>query len=78
MNNIFERKAESIIDDLYDWAIENQHGDCDDCEHNVCWDEHHPYGSTTAAERLCECRAKEAKDCPVVESVISTAGELVR
>lgn len=42
---------------------------CQTCEHLKCWDEHHPYGDTTASERLCDCKAPEAKFCPAVQNL---------
>lgn len=36
---------------------------CGECPHYFEWQEHHPYGSTTAAETLAECRAPSAQEC---------------
>ena len=40
---------------------------CGECQHYHKWEEHHPYGSTTAAETLSECRVDAPANCPWVE-----------
>lgn len=66
-----DRKVEGMVEALHYAAVDNEYGDCDECTHFHCWEEHHPYGEGTAAERLCECRVPDAKDCPVVEEIVS-------
>lgn len=66
-----EKKVEALIESMWDKAAGNEEGDCDECKYFNCWQEHHPYGSTTAAERLCECQVPNAKDCPVVEQLVA-------
>jgi hypothetical protein len=64
-----EKKVDAIIEGIKYWAVDNDWGDCDECKFYSCHEEHHPYGSTTASERLCECTVPDDKDCPVVEQV---------
>ena len=64
-----EKKVEALVESLWEEAQDNLGGDCDECKFFSCHDEHHPYGSTTATERLCECLVPDGKDCPVVEQV---------
>lgn len=65
-----EKKVAALIESLWEDAAGNPDGDCDECKHFSCHDEHHPYGMGTATERLCECTVPDAKDCPVVEEII--------
>jgi len=53
---------------------------CEDCPHLTSWDEYHPYGSTYAAERLCECKlgtnSEDAPEmCPGFASLKETISE---
>lgn len=66
-----DKKVDAIIESLWNEASDNNDGDCDDCKYSECYTQHHPYGSTTAAETLCECRVEDYKDCPVVEQIVA-------
>ena len=48
---------------------------CSECPHYHEWKEHHPYGSTTAAEMLAECKAEDENDCPWIELQRKDKGE---
>jgi hypothetical protein len=76
-NNQLAVRASSMLEYIYNRAVDNEDGDCDACVHFHCWDEHHPYGMGTAAERLCECRAESDRDCPVVEAVAAEMERMV-
>ena len=68
-----QTRTTALTERLWEEATDNLHGQCDDCRFNECWEEHHPYGMGTAAERLCECRVPEARQCPAVEQLLSDA-----
>lgn len=66
-------EAKKLLDQLFGVALENPFGDCDECKWYNCWSEHHPYGSTTAEERICVCQNNTVEDCPYVVAIIDEA-----
>ena len=71
-NTQLEKKAAALIEALWN-DISNVDGECEECPHFACQRQHHPYGSTTAAETLCECTVGDAKDCPHVAELLRVA-----
>lgn len=53
---------------------------CTNCSFYHEWEEHHPYGETTAAETLAECKCEVAAECPAypyyLDYIIETATQL--
>lgn len=71
-----DKKVKGMVEGIWNAAVDNEDGDCDECKYFSCVLENHgmPGGMY---ERLCECQVPDAKDCPVVEEIVSALYQYV-
>lgn len=70
-----KQKVEALVERLWEDAMENPDGDCDECKFSSCATDYvpRPFGSGNVPMTTCECIVPDAKDCPVVEQIIAAA-----
>ena len=72
-----DKKVEAMIETLWNDAIDNEHGDCDECAFSQRMTQSHPLGATSVTETWGECQVPDAKDCPVVEQITAAMYNVV-
>ena len=77
MIGAIHNKAESILDSLYEDALGNPEGHCDDCEHVLRHSESYEFWGAKGHTEFYECSGPEPKECPYVVEVVDELYRMV-